>query len=169
MASWNISERFFSPPERSWLTARDPERRPCRKLSVARLDPLLEGIAVAAGLAHLVDQIVEGDARAPRPGTGTPRTSPSRARSSTGKTQQLVTADLRRTGGLVLALAHQHVAQRRLAGAVRAHEGMDLAERDLEVDAVEDLEVAERGVQVGDLQSAVVIACLLRRCGPDQM
>ena len=39
----------------------------------------------------------------------------------------------------VRGVAHQRVGERRLAGAVRAHDRVDLARPDLEVDALQDL------------------------------
>jgi len=53
---------------------------------------------------------------------------------------------------LVAGVAHQHVRQGRLAGPVRAHDGVDLPPGDLEVDAPEDLlvGVGDPGVQIAD-------------------
>ena len=55
-------------------------------------------------------------------------------------------------GGLVAGVAHQHVRERGLAGAVRPHDRVDLPARHLEVDAAQDLLVGVRdlGVQVPD-------------------
>src|SRR5439155_26411987 len=55
---------------------------------------------------------------------------------------------------LVLGAAHERVRQRRLARAVRAHEGVDLARGDLEVDAAQDLLAVDGDPQPGDPQRA---------------
>jgi hypothetical protein len=56
-------------------------------------------------------------------------------------------------GDLVGRVAHQRVGQRRLAGAVRAHDRVLLVQVDGEVDALDDLgAVLERDVQILDLQ-----------------
>jgi hypothetical protein len=49
-------------------------------------------------------------------------------------------------------MTHDRVGERRLAGPVRAHEGVDLALGDVEVDAAEDLLVAGGDVQVSDFE-----------------
>jgi len=46
--------------------------------------------------------------------------------------------------------------ERRFAGPVGAHEGVDLAGADLEVDAFEDLGAVDRDVQVDDLEEGGV-------------
>ena len=56
-------------------------------------------------------------------------------------------------GDLVGRVAHQRVGERRLAGAVRAHDRVLLVQVDGEVDTLDDLgAVLERDVQVLDLQ-----------------
>src|SRR6056297_686883 len=55
---------------------------------------------------------------------------------------------------VVAGLAHHHAGQRALAGAVGAHHGMDLARRHREVDALQDLLVADGGAQAADLERA---------------
>ena len=54
----------------------------------------------------------------------------------------------------VAGLAHHDAGQRALAGAVRAHHCVDLARADDEVDPLEDLAVADGGVEVPDLEGA---------------
>ena len=49
-------------------------------------------------------------------------------------------------------VAHDHVGERRLAGAVGPHQGVDLALLDVEVEPVEDLLVLDAHVQVAYLQ-----------------
>ena len=71
------------------------------------------------------------------------------------QTEQLVAVDGDRTARhRVLGATHQRVRQRRLAGAVRPHERVDLARRDLEVDAAQDLLTVDAGVQPGDAERA---------------
>src|SRR3954469_11339245 len=49
-------------------------------------------------------------------------------------------------------MAHDHVGERRLAGAVRAHQGVHFPLLDVEVEAFEDLLVLDLHVQVAYLQ-----------------
>src|SRR4029078_11428214 len=58
----------------------------------------------------------------------------------------------RALGHLGRRVAHDHVGERRLAGAVRAHQGVHFALLDVEVEAFEDLLVLDLHVQVADLQ-----------------
>ena len=53
-------------------------------------------------------------------------------------------------GDLERGVAHDRVREGRLAGAVRAHQRVHLARRDLEVEALEDLLVLGADVKVGD-------------------
>ena len=55
-------------------------------------------------------------------------------------------------GDLERRVAHDRVRERRLAGAVRPHQRVDLAPRDLEVEALEDLLVLGAHVQVANLE-----------------
>ena len=55
-------------------------------------------------------------------------------------------------GDLEARVAHDRVGQRRLAGAVGAHQRVDLAGADVQVDALEDLLVAGVDVEVLDLE-----------------
>ncbi len=55
-------------------------------------------------------------------------------------------------------MAHQHGGKGRLAGAVGAHESVDLAGSDSEIDTVEDLHCAGRGVKVFDLEEGRGVA-----------
>ena len=72
-----------------------------------------------------------------------------------GQVEQLLAVDGdRATGDRVVAPTHEHVRQRRLARAVRAHERVHLARAHLEVDAAQDLLPRDGGVQVRDLQHA---------------
>ena len=57
-------------------------------------------------------------------------------------------------GHLVGGMAHQDVRQGGLAGAVRAHDRVDLATRELEVDPLEDLLAVDRGVEPLNLEVA---------------
>ena len=56
-------------------------------------------------------------------------------------------------GDLVRRMAHERVRERRLSGAVRAHDGVLLPEIDLEVDTLDDLgAVLQSDVQIPDLE-----------------
>src|SRR4029079_10504274 len=60
-------------------------------------------------------------------------------------------------GHLEVGLAHDHVCERGLARPVRAHEGVDLALVDGEVEALEDLLVPGLDVQVANLEVGHVL------------
>ena len=63
-------------------------------------------------------------------------------------------------GDLVGRVAHQRVGERRLARAVRAHQRVNLARADREIDSLDDLgAVLERDVQVLQFEHATL-------CGP---
>ena len=66
-------------------------------------------------------------------------------------------------GDLEVRVAHDRVGERRLAGAVRAHQRVELAGADVQVHALEDLLVPGGDVQVLDLEvsheSPVVCRC----------
>ena len=69
--------------------------------------------------------------------------------------EELLAVDRRGAlGDRVVVAAHEHVGERRLAGAVGAHEGVHLTGRDLEVDAAQDLHSRDRRMQVRDPQDA---------------
>ncbi len=55
-------------------------------------------------------------------------------------------------GDRVVVLAGQHIGERRLAGAVRAHDGRDLALLDRQVEAVQYLLAVDFDVQVFDFK-----------------
>ena len=55
-------------------------------------------------------------------------------------------------GDGVVGLAGQHIGERRLAGAVRAHDGRDLALLDGQVETVEDLLALDLDVQIFDFK-----------------
>ena len=54
-------------------------------------------------------------------------------------------------GDLEARVAHDHVRERRLARAVRSHQGVDLAAADGQVDAAQDLLLTGADVKVSDL------------------
>ena len=57
-------------------------------------------------------------------------------------------------GHLVVGFARQHMGERRLAGAVRAHDGRDLSLLDGQVQPVEDLFAVDLDVQVLDFKQS---------------
>ena len=71
--------------------------------------------------------------------------SPGSARSGTVRPRRSSPSSDRRPGDGEALLAHEGVAQRRLARAVGTHDGVDLAERDLEVDPGAVSAVADAG------------------------
>ncbi|ODN71252.1 hypothetical protein A6302_01449 [Methylobrevis pamukkalensis] len=68
-------------------------------------------------------------------------------------------------GDLIVVLARQDIGQGRLAGAVRAHDGMDLAGLHDEVDALQDLGAVfgDAGMQVLDLEHGLLSVQWSRR------
>ena len=84
---------------------------------------------------------------------------PLRARSSGAHLEDVlaVVAD-RALGHLVGRVAGDDVGERALAGAVRPHQRVDLALVDRQVDALEDLLVLDRGVQILDLEHRRLLA-----------
>ena len=69
-----------------------------------------------------------------------------------GEPDDLGTVHQRRPGRRVLALTHQDVAERALTGPVGAHQGVDLAEGNRQIDTLEDLQIAEAGLEARYLQ-----------------
>ena len=68
-----------------------------------------------------------------------------------GQREQILAAEGHGAAGDdVLGMAHERVRERALARAVRTHERMDLALRDLEVDALEDLLALDGRVEALD-------------------
>ncbi len=63
----------------------------------------------------------------------------------------LALEDDRPLGDLIRGMPEQSVRERRLARAVRAHQRVDLASRDIEINASEDLALLDAHVQVSDL------------------
>ena len=79
------------------------------------------------------------------------RNRPSRARASAREREQiLATEGHRATGHDVLGMTHERVREGALARAVRPHQRMDLALRNLEVDPFEDLLALDCRVEAGD-------------------
>ena len=106
---------------------------------------------IGGDIDHLDNQIIEGDAgdlgrileRLEQPGLRP---------FVNGETHHLDTSDKRRTGRLVVVVAHEDVGERGLAGPVRPHQGVYFTKRNDEVDPLEDLEVPQPCRQVRDLQ-----------------
>ena len=61
----------------------------------------------------------------------------------------------RAAGDLVVLAARQHLRESALARAVRAHDGVDFARFDLEVDSLEDLLAGHAGAQIGNFQHRI--------------
>ena len=95
---------------------------------------------------------------APRWGTASPGTGPAAARCHVGRASTSSPSRVTRaTEHLVAGPAHDHVRQRRLAGAVGTHHGVHLARRHREVDAVEDLLAARHaGPQAAGSRACVM-------------
>ena len=81
------------------------------------------------------------------------RNRPALARTSVGQRRHVLAVEqdaaLRHP---VRRVPEQRARQRRLPGAVRAHEGVDLADADGEVDPAQDGAVLGRDVEVPDLE-----------------
>ena len=154
-ASCSVSLRFFSPPDRSTLSAR------CRRRSSR---PIRCGLLGAAWRSRPSASARRGPSSASRsmssratPGTSVgycrTRCSPAAARSHVGMAEHVDAVERHRAlEHLVAGLAHHDRRQRALAGAVRTHDGVHLAARHGEVDAADDLLARDGGPQPADLQ-----------------
>src|SRR5690606_11145681 len=67
--------------------------------------------------------------------------------------ENLDTVELRRPADLVPGLAGQNMTEGRLARSVRTHDGVDLAQRDLDVQTLQDLLVGDAGTEAGHAKS----------------
>jgi hypothetical protein len=73
-------------------------------------------------------------------------------------------------GDLVAGVAHDRVRERRLAGAVRPHQRVQLAPAHDQVDAAQDLALLGAHVQVSDLELRLALCGYrLLRSGGDQV
>ena len=113
-------------------------------------------------------------ARRPRPRPGTSvgycmaRNRPAWARSHGARPSRSTPSRVTEPAEhLVAGPAHDHVRQRRLARAVRAHDGVDLAGADGEVDPLEDLLAGHAGPQAADLEHVVGHATTTSICAVD--
>ncbi len=91
------------------------------------------------------------------PGTSTgywnARNTPLAARSSGAMSENALAVEQNLAfGDFVIVLAGQHIGERRLAGAVRAHDGRDLALLDRQRQAIEDFLVLDLDMQIFDFQ-----------------
>ena len=83
------------------------------------------------------------------------RNSPLAARSSGRQRKDILAVEQHlAVGDLVVVLAGEHVGERRLAGAVRAHDGVHGAFLDRQVEAVEDFLAVDLDVQVFDFKQS---------------
>ena len=84
------------------------------------------------------------------------RKTPSRARSSADKSSRFFPSESDRAGGhFVGVAAGQHLRQRAFSRAVLAHDGVNLAGLDVEIDALENVLAAgggDAGVQMVDFK-----------------
>ena len=157
-----ISLRFFSPPEKPTLTGRFSISASMSSVFALSRTSFRNSAAFSSASPRAFRcafSAVRRKVRFPTPGISTgywnARNSPSAARSSGSIARRSTPVQRRRAlGHLVAVAARQHVAERRLARAVRPHDRMHLAGPNLEVDALEDRLVLllELHVQVLDLQ-----------------
>ena len=81
--------------------------------------------------------------------------------------QQFFAVDCDGTGDdVVSGLAHDDARHRRLAGPVRAHDGVHLARLHGEVDAVQNLLAGNAGLQVGDREGAHLFPFSMKTSSP---
>ena len=165
IAICRISLRFFSPPEKPTLTARRSISWLDAEMGRGLAHPLHEirrrEFALAARLALRVERGAQerhgGDAR-------------HFDRILERQEQALGGALVRRhaenalaveqhvaLGDFVVVLAGQHIGERRLARAVRPHDGRDLALLDGQRQAVEDFLVLDLDMQIFDFQQCHVL------------
>ena len=78
---------------------------------------------------------------------------PIRARSSGSASCNVLTLEQNpAVGHLEAGVTHDRVGERRLAGPVRTHQRVDLALADLEIEAAEDLLLADADMEIADLE-----------------
>ena len=118
-----------------------PRPRPCRGPTAAKA----ASSTSTSGHAGHLGGVLHGEEQ---PGLG-----PLPRRQASTSTPSRVTDPAEH---LVAGPAHDHVGQRRLARAVRAHDGVDLAGADREVDPREDLLAGHAGPQAADLEHVVI-------------
>ncbi len=155
MATCNVSLRFFSPPEKSTLSARSSSAasRPIR--CCLGTETIVETRRVDASsresVMHHIDELNAGNLgrvlhHEVQAGLGP---------LPTGQRQHVDAVEQHRTGDhLVAGLAHDDGRQRALAGTVRAHDGVHLARSNRQGDAVEDGLAGHRGDQVANFEGA---------------
>ncbi len=156
IAICRISLRFFSPPEKPTLTPRRSiSWSMCSFLATSRTRFMNSGVVSSASPRALrwALSAVRRNVMVATPGISIgywkARNRPLAARSSgsISSTFSPSSSDFA-FGHLVLLAAGEHVGERRLARSVRAHDGVDLALVDDEVEAVEDLLALDLDVQV---------------------
>ena len=141
-AIWRISFRFFSPPEKPSLRCRSAKagsisRRSIHSMSDRRISRAERSTPLRALSAWRRKFVTE------TPGTAwgywKARNRPALARTSTSQCGDVVAVQVDRPADdPVLGAAQQGLGQRRLAGAVGAHDGVDLSRPDGQVHPGED-------------------------------
>ena len=152
-ASCRVSTRFISPPDRSTFSERSASRgsSPIRSASWRMATSTSSTLRPAGpgGLDQDVAQLHAGHLdgvlqRQEQPGLGP---LPGRQPRQVDAVERHAAAE-----HLVAGAAGDHMGQRRLARAVRAHHDVHLAGADREVDAPQDLLPGDRHPQVAHLQ-----------------
>ena len=152
--------RFFSPPEKPTFSGRfSISGSILSSFAFSRTSRRKSGVessACPARLAHSVHRRAQeghgGDARNLH---GVLKGEEHAGGGALGRVhgkQVLTLPGDRARGDLVVVLAGQHISERRLAGAVRPHDGVHLAGRQREVEAFEDLAAIDIDVKVLDLK-----------------
>jgi hypothetical protein len=173
MPIWTISLRFFSPPEKAdidralehflvhaeriGLGAGELEELAARQRRLAaraalRIERLAQELDV--GDAGDLDRILEAEEQA----------LPRRARAR--HFEQVLAAEGDAAAGRFIARAPaQHIAERRLAGAVGAHDRVHSPAFTLRLEPLEDFLAVDFGAEVGDLAAFFAILVRPHRAG----
>ena len=142
--------RFFSPPENPWFTLLVRKSFGILTTSILFLMSFMNSNASTGGSPRACALRVQGGLQAgrrcSRPGISigywNARNTPARARSSGAMREQVLAAIDDAAGrDLVVLAARQDLRERALARAVRAHDGVHLAGRHVQRQALQDFAV----------------------------
>ena len=164
-AIWKISLRFFSPPEKPSLTERlssvcsisssfilsftNVQKLHGVEFRAALLADFVERGLEKIGAVHAgnLDRVLEGEEQ-----------SFARAFLRVEVEQVLAVVNHLAAGHVVTVAPGQHGGQRAFAAAVRAHDGVDFAGGNREVDAFQDFPSPTAGVQIFDFENAMQLS-----------
>ena len=163
--------RFFSPPENPSLTARRTSSGVDFHLLDLGVEEALElagrhlllAVVHAASIDSGLEELPGADAGQLYGVLESEEHAHAGADFGFQGQQVLAVVDGLSAGDGVVGPASQNVGKGALAGAVGAHDGVHFASVDLEVYAVQDIEIARRGAEAADGEQRVVVGhCRIR-------